>query len=171
MRGRLGGREKAFQHSHNPVCLWSALGQTKAGLINHARQRHDTSARVRIPCRHCRGLFIKRGLRTHSRFCRGSPIPKRGAPGVTLNLPIGCGLHCILVRNAEEEVCVCVFICSHVCVCVCCVLCACVHACVCVCLCVHMYVFVCVCVYDVQCTVSLPDFLHVHSWASRSMPT
>ena len=55
------------------------VGQTNAGLINYAKQRHDTSAQVQMPCPYCGGLFMKQGLRTHSRFCRGNPTQTRRA--------------------------------------------------------------------------------------------
>ena len=45
------------------------VGQTKAGLVNHTRQRHGVSARAKYPCSHCGGLLHKQGLLMHQRFC------------------------------------------------------------------------------------------------------
>ena len=46
------------------------VGQTKAGLVNHTRQRHGVSARTQYPCSHCGGLLRKQGLLMHQRFCQ-----------------------------------------------------------------------------------------------------
>ena len=54
-----------------PGC--SFVGQTKAGLVNHVRQRHVASAQTRIPCPHCGGLFHKQGIHMHVRFCSMNP--------------------------------------------------------------------------------------------------
>ena len=53
-----------------PGCTF--VGRTKAGLVNHIRQRHGVVYRVFHPFPHCRGSFCKQGLHNHSRFCRGS---------------------------------------------------------------------------------------------------
>ena len=50
-----------------PGCTF--VGQTKAGLVNHTRQRHGMASQVCHPCPHCVGLFRKQGLYNHSRFC------------------------------------------------------------------------------------------------------
>ena len=49
------------------------VGQTKAGLVNHTRQRHGVSARAQYPCSHCGGLFCKQGLLMRQRFCQENP--------------------------------------------------------------------------------------------------
>ena len=35
------------------------VGQTKAGLVNHTRQRHGVSARAQYPCSHCGGSVLQ----------------------------------------------------------------------------------------------------------------
>ena len=59
-------------HCTEPGCDF--VGQSRAGLVNHIRQRHDILAQVQLPCPLCDGLFKKQGLHNHIRFCQGKSI-------------------------------------------------------------------------------------------------
>ena len=47
--------------------------QTKAGLMNHVRQRHGRMVRVMEIGSFCKEKFHKQGLPMHSRFCWMKP--------------------------------------------------------------------------------------------------
>ena len=49
------------------------VGQTKAGLVNHLRQRHERMARVMEICSFWKEKFYKQGLPMHRRFCQTNP--------------------------------------------------------------------------------------------------
>ena len=61
------------------------VGQTKAGLVNHSRQRHGSGAQVRLPCPHCRGVFHKQGLSIHTRYCHENPVCARRTRHIPLS--------------------------------------------------------------------------------------
>ena len=56
-------------HCNHPGCSFRAI--TKAGLINHQRQRHATN--LKIQCQFCHQMFSKQGLCNHQRFCSARP--------------------------------------------------------------------------------------------------
>ena len=43
--------------------------QSRAGLVNHKRQKHSASAMKTVPCQFCRRSFRTQGLRKHEKFC------------------------------------------------------------------------------------------------------
>ena len=49
------------------------IGQTKAGRVNHIRQKHGKMARVVEICHFCKGKFHRQGLSMHTRFCWVKP--------------------------------------------------------------------------------------------------
>ena len=49
------------------------IGQTKAGLVNHVRQRHGRMARMMGICPFCKEKVHKQALIMHSRFCQVNP--------------------------------------------------------------------------------------------------
>ena len=53
------------------------VGQTKAGLVNHVRQRHGSMAMVVLQCPFCGQSFRKQGLTMHMRFCQTNPNRKK----------------------------------------------------------------------------------------------
>ena len=53
------------------------VGQTKAGLVNHVRQRHGSMAMVILQCPFCGQPFRKQGLTMHVRFCQVNPNRKK----------------------------------------------------------------------------------------------
>ena len=71
----LSSQSPASLACSEPGC--SFVGQTKAGLANHVRQRHVASAQTRSPCPHCGGLFHKQGLHMHVRFCSMNPAKQK----------------------------------------------------------------------------------------------
>ena len=57
-----------------PGCVF--VGQTKAGLVNHVRQRHSSMAMVMERCAFCDEAFHKQGITMHSRYCEANPNRK-----------------------------------------------------------------------------------------------
>ena len=57
----------------------SFVGQTKAGLVNHVRQRHGRMSRVLEECPFCGGSYHKQGLPMHKRFCQANPSRGRAS--------------------------------------------------------------------------------------------
>ena len=53
------------------------VGQTKAGLVNHVRQRHGSMTMVVLHCPFCSNPFWKQGLTLHMRFCQANPNRKK----------------------------------------------------------------------------------------------
>ena len=49
------------------------VGQSKAGLVNHVRQKHSRAAQCQQRCRHCGRWVQKQGLTMHARFCVDNP--------------------------------------------------------------------------------------------------
>ena len=54
-----------------PGCLF--IGQTKAGLINHSRQKHSSEAQSQLQCPYCGHSFQRQGIVIHIRFCKSNP--------------------------------------------------------------------------------------------------
>ena len=55
------------------------VGQNKAGLVNHIRQRHGVMAQARVRCSHCGELFHKQGVVMHQRYCQHNPARQKRA--------------------------------------------------------------------------------------------
>ena len=55
------------------------VGQNKAGLVNHIRQRHGVMAQARVRCSHCGELFHKQGVVMHQRYCQHNPARQKQA--------------------------------------------------------------------------------------------
>ena len=49
------------------------VGRSKAGLVNHARQKHSRSAQCWQKCPHCGKQLKKQGFTMHTRFCAANP--------------------------------------------------------------------------------------------------
>ena len=49
------------------------VGQTRAGLVNHVRQRHGRMARVMESCPFCEKRFHRQALPMHKGFCQLNP--------------------------------------------------------------------------------------------------
>ena len=49
------------------------VGRSKAGLVNHVRQKHSSIAQCQQRCPHCRKSFQKQGVIMHVRFCKDNP--------------------------------------------------------------------------------------------------
>ena len=54
-----------------PGCMF--VGQTKAGLVNHTRQRHGRKAQLQNKCAFCDKSFHKQGITMHMRHCQMNP--------------------------------------------------------------------------------------------------
>ena len=54
-----------------PGCTF--VCQTKAGLVNHTRQRHGSSAQLKHKCMFCGKSFHKQGITMHMRHCSMNP--------------------------------------------------------------------------------------------------
>ena len=54
-----------------PGCMF--VGQTKAGLVNHTRQRHGSKAQLQHKCTFCDKSFHKQGIPMHMRHCQMNP--------------------------------------------------------------------------------------------------
>ena len=54
-----------------PGCMF--VGQTKAGLVNHTRQRHGRKAQLQHKCTFCDKSFHKQGITMHMRHCQMNP--------------------------------------------------------------------------------------------------
>ena len=52
------------------------VGQSKAGLMNHFRQKHGRAAQERQRCPHCEKLFQKQGITMHMRYCMDNPAKR-----------------------------------------------------------------------------------------------
>ena len=69
--------EKGYPTSINrgeceePGCRF--VGQTKAGLVNHTRQRHGSTAQFQHKCTFCGQSFHKEGIAMHTRHCSMNP--------------------------------------------------------------------------------------------------
>ena len=49
------------------------VGQNRAGLVNHVRQKHGRLSRVMEKCPFCGGSYHKQGFPMHKRFCQVNP--------------------------------------------------------------------------------------------------
>ena len=49
------------------------VARSRAGLVNHRRQKHSASAMTSVPCQLCRKGFRPQGLRNHAKFCSSCP--------------------------------------------------------------------------------------------------
>ena len=54
-----------------PGCGFRA--QSKAGLVNHRRQKHRAAALETLTCQHCGGQYRRQGLHNHVKFCKQNP--------------------------------------------------------------------------------------------------
>ena len=54
-----------------PECGFSA--QSKAGLVNHTRQKHTVVAQYQLRCPHCGRWFKRQGIVMHQRYCKSNP--------------------------------------------------------------------------------------------------
>ena len=70
-------RERMFMEAQmelqctEPGCGFRA--QSKAGLVNHRRQKHRAAALETLTCQHCGGQYRRQGLRNHVKFCKQNP--------------------------------------------------------------------------------------------------
>ena len=46
------------------------VGRSKAGLVNHVRQKHSSVVQHQLSCPHCGKPFHKQGFSMHVRFCK-----------------------------------------------------------------------------------------------------
>ena len=63
-----------------PGCAFVA--QSKAGLVNHTRQKHTTAAQRQLKCTFCGGLFRRQGLAMHQKYCVNNPERSGPRPSV-----------------------------------------------------------------------------------------
>ena len=49
------------------------VGRSKAGLVNHVRQKHSRVAQIQRRCSHCGKLFQKQGFTRHEKFSKVNP--------------------------------------------------------------------------------------------------
>ena len=54
-----------------PGCMF--VGQMKAGLVNHTRQRHGSKVQLQHKCTFCDKSFHKQGIIMHMKHCRMNP--------------------------------------------------------------------------------------------------
>ena len=69
-------QKKRKEESVMPGFMWlcniggCAFGaQSKAGLVNHQRQKHGLQAGVKLDCQFCGTQFHPQGLQNHERAC------------------------------------------------------------------------------------------------------
>ena len=90
-----------------PGCTF--VGRTKAGLVNHIRQRHGVVSQVFHPCPHCGGSFHKQGLHNHSRSAVEA-LHNNQTPAPNANsTKVACITLRVQSRRGGGGVCVCLF--------------------------------------------------------------
>ena len=67
---RIGEAEAMFKCSESGCGF---VAQSRAGLVNHRRQKHSAYALTPVPCQFCRRTFRPQGLRNHEKFCSSCP--------------------------------------------------------------------------------------------------
>ena len=113
-------KEGTSQVQSEWVCSQSGCSfraQTKAGLVNHIRQKHSQAAQCQLQCSCCGRWVKKQGFTMHNRYCRRNCV---GSTCIKWTKRVNFHLWPVPPNGRmqyEGRRCVCM----HVCACVCCV--------------------------------------------------
>ena len=98
------------------VCSQSGCSfraQTKAGLVNHIRQKHSQAAQCQLQCSCCGRWVKKQGFTMHNRYCRRNRVGStciKWTKRVNFS-SVASTAHWANVVRRKEGVCVCVCVC------------------------------------------------------------